>query len=1128
MDQPRELRWPYGSPRKRRWRSSAPRRQRHDQVRATMRNNAKSLSVLLALFLGSAAYAQAPNPGFREQPDETLPAFESGAALSGAAPDNVNLFTGDPSIAIPLGSGYPLSPAFRWQPALHYSVKSWRLEPKGCSYPHPTEPNQFVDNQYARVRGFPGVGYGWTFHMGMVATNMPLRGYVYYSPDGGEHDFMGDSPYFPGPPSLNPGAGSFRTVSSSKYRLTVLPGEYVITAPDGTTYHHMQAFTFPGPAGPAQQARDYTDFTTSGVDQHAQMMGLSHINDRFGNRVLTVNYGSAPKHWRIESITIEGGGLAASTIALTWSPLSIATPNGPLTWDVITNISLPAFEGRTLNATLTYNMTGGEGSGTDRSIRRNGYDTANGAHPSCPASPTHVFVPFLDEVSFSEGSTPAPLDPKTPIRTYRFAYKFASESNGYDTTHEGVLRKMTIPTGGVVEYTYGFTTPGPHYFNYDLQRDETDLPSPTGPAAPPPPPDYPEIQAPTDDSPAVISRTESFVSASGLANYSSTTTFSRVQSAQLTPFNLAVSSVARRVVVKRPSGNGSDVLATMHIFAVPQEKGAQAGGLELERRVYEGPTAAGPPIRTTIFGYEGAEMLLCVSPCTPGWSGRSTVAGYKNPDGFSRYKWVADVLPVSEATWYGAAPASQTVCDANNATPIACTTTLSTLYNSEALAHTTSTSYAFPAGSNGLWTPGHLSRASTTAWTNVGPKWIFGLYGSKAQSDSWTALSGGCSAERSPCSTSTSSTFDEFGRLTYRSVSAGSRSLAVEYSVPDGQGAFKEERLFAPSSDGTLTTDEIKTVRTFQRGLVTSRVVSSPTLASPDFASVFLDRDPTTGLVKSAYESYKANDTNRRTDFRFDALGKLGKILPPGSGATSDPDRKAKFSKPTWICYDMGQSYTTKDAITIFREWDRPCLSFQDAPLLPTPADQSDMPTLRYHYDGFGRMVMEEKYVPSSKADLRIGRRLTKYLPNGAVGSQSTWADVACNLPPGSPVGCTPDLPLAGQFTTYSTSSNFDPFGRARLMTQPDGSVTNLSFADGLITHSDTKTTETLSGISGPSGASVTRVETTQRDLLGHVLSVTQAASGAVTQPAFTTTYAYNGLDKLTRVVQPGLSNREF
>jgi hypothetical protein len=54
-------------------------------------------------------------PGVAQQPNETLPGFRVGNVFDAHGIDNVNLFSGDPNVVIPLGPEYTLGPSYKWQ-----------------------------------------------------------------------------------------------------------------------------------------------------------------------------------------------------------------------------------------------------------------------------------------------------------------------------------------------------------------------------------------------------------------------------------------------------------------------------------------------------------------------------------------------------------------------------------------------------------------------------------------------------------------------------------------------------------------------------------------------------------------------------------------------------------------------------------------------------------------------------------------------------------------------------------------------------------------------------------------------------------------------------------------------------
>jgi len=85
------------------------------------------MALSYSLWLGtSGAFAQ------YVQPDETLPGFRPQNVLEARGIDNVNPFSGDVGIVLPLGPGYTLGPNLKWGLSAIYSAKLWRMDVGLC------------------------------------------------------------------------------------------------------------------------------------------------------------------------------------------------------------------------------------------------------------------------------------------------------------------------------------------------------------------------------------------------------------------------------------------------------------------------------------------------------------------------------------------------------------------------------------------------------------------------------------------------------------------------------------------------------------------------------------------------------------------------------------------------------------------------------------------------------------------------------------------------------------------------------------------------------------------------------------------------------------------------------------
>ncbi len=149
-----------------------------------------------------------------------------------------------------------------------------------------------------------------------------------------------------------------------------------------------------------------------------------------------------------------------------------------------------------------------------------------------------------------------------------------------------------------------------------------------------------------------------------------------------------------------------------------------------------------------------------------------------------------------------------------------------------------------------------------------------------------------------------------------------------------------------------------------------------------------------------------------------------------------------------------------------------------------------------------------------------------------AAGNESFVSEwVSCTSPSGD---CTATVPTLG-----TSSSNFDPFGRAQLITRADGSTTTLSFTDGTTPYSDTRKAImvanvgcTWNGSSCTGGATSTSAYrydaigrlTTALEPGGDITTYSYDVAGrlvSVSQGSQSRTYAYDSLGYLIRETTP-------
>lgn len=328
--------------------------------------------------------------------------------------DNVNVYSGDAGVVIPLGPSYPLGPGLSWQLKAYQTSKVWTFkhENKTCTGFGSATLHR------ALLSGFPTLGVGWVLHMGFVDANK-----TYVSPDGGRHR---------GYPNVIDNDGSFVTVDGTNLRINCSGSSCTVEFPDGTIHTFDQAM---GSAAPT--AGTSSDFYDDNVELPFPRLALKTITNRFSTTaLLTVGYLS--NGWQIDHITLPLGG----NIQFTWGTLTttVGSPPPPpyspsVTWPVLTKITFPSAAGLShdLQVNFDYDQT-------NPTIPRNFYDdTSNYTDPACyDGNP--VQTPFLKTVRLADTAAPSAI-----LGQYGFSYVY----NG-----SGVLYHVGLPTGGTLDYNY--------------------------------------------------------------------------------------------------------------------------------------------------------------------------------------------------------------------------------------------------------------------------------------------------------------------------------------------------------------------------------------------------------------------------------------------------------------------------------------------------------------------------------------------------------------------------------------------------------------------------------------------------------------------------------------------------
>ncbi|MCP3996233.1 MAG: hypothetical protein GY722_14410, partial [bacterium] len=198
--------------------------------------------------------------------------------------------------------------------------------------------------------------------------------------------------------------------------------------------------------------------------------------------------------------------------------------------------------------------------------------------------------------------------------------------------------------------------------------------------------------------------------------------------------------------------------------------------------------------------------------------------------------------------------------------------------------------------------------------------------------------------------------------------------------------------------------------------------------------------DGPTGLVSESYlpHDLDASDATVRTEYAWDALGRLTRIAPEYPEVS------------TAITYVTLRETRVDQTL-----------------------DSGNGSESVYLYDDLGRVIEEQRRGKTGTYDFRR----TEYDIMGRVQRQSEWASAEENLV------------WTNYEYLYADTSFSDPLGRVSKVTRPDGSMTTTTY-DG------PSTAVTIHGIHGPTGVSLDATTTYLNDSLGRLIHV-DSADGA-------------------------------
>jgi YD repeat-containing protein len=315
--------------------------------------------------------------------------------------DHVNLFNGNLTLTIPLGTTLNISEQLSLNLTATYNSKLWEMQtvpgvPGGAP---PQFPRQRPDR-------FSNAGFGWLVSLGRLIgpaeTDVnPGGSFRYQGADGGIHDF-----FFNLHPNDAITTGVSYTRDGSYIRLRKSGSDYFIEFPDGVS----------------QEYREWTDGSIIRYRLHA-------TRDPRGNYYV-VDYGTA-NEWRIRD---QYDRLIVVTFDST--PVTAKAYDYKNFETAIKTITFPGFDGTTSTYTFEYEAN---------DVRR-GYC----GQQENTADDPYVAAPFLKKITLSHGAA--------VVGAYEAAYDLSLVAPVKGTPTEscraGTILSMKLPTQATVRWTY--------------------------------------------------------------------------------------------------------------------------------------------------------------------------------------------------------------------------------------------------------------------------------------------------------------------------------------------------------------------------------------------------------------------------------------------------------------------------------------------------------------------------------------------------------------------------------------------------------------------------------------------------------------------------------------------------
>jgi RHS repeat-associated protein len=991
--------------------------------------------------------------------------------------DSVNLYNGQLTVPIALGPSYPIGPKLRFQLMLTYNS---RVDDYGAPLAGQTPPPQtsFV---YKPLAGNSSLGIGWELSLGAIkpCRHGLAQGQCYVGPDGSQHMF-----------TRTQGSGKV-TGDGTQYFLKGA-GPYDMWDGDGNHYvFDKQATGFDDTA--------FEGFTHD-FGRGRDGWYLGSITDPHGNGYSITYWTGGHPRWTYGASTCDAaytGWMQMKAPAGTggWIPKDITLPSGQIVRvnrgnnghldGMVVSAEFPVFVNDALT-TRTWSLI---------------YDTPQSFGHSCATGTVQVNLQRLKELKLPSDLTGSPK------------YQFVQSS---------LLTRLTLPTGGTIEYCYG---------GYTFFHGRAAAVVPNCPGLPPPSDAFttvsantvqcggfePEIPTAPDSTADCTEDNEARWVDSQLGVLKRTLTEplrGRVSTTSYTQYSFPFGESGS------PSAPGEPQTLTVVLLPpTDQNQSGSAGRRRARATLFQAsPRITGAPPGTTRPSVPGDRVGADleerffevdpndVTPATPACPGTGSDAPFCASKSLRTLKRTFDYDDAVNLEGNRRVASERTIHGAGNCAT--CPYHLVALSNSSGDWESNGRHYENETHSGTL---GGDSRTTYTDWAPSG--WTSG------PPAGGSALPNLFHERRMTQGTSTRQELFDFdtatgflkGSIVYDAL-RGLAFLRCRYPDADGNTDKEFSKTFNassppartycstnhpsfPSSVG-LDGDSFGKDLTWLNGeLVGARWVNG-SVGTGTFPTRSYARDGTTGWVTTSSDT-----AGLATRYLYDALGRPTQVTPPGAGELK-----------TFVCYEG------PNATTAYR-----AAAAQACPVAPGNAQAKTWE--HFDYDGLGRVARERKVVPGAG----VSKRFQLFDAAGNGHFRSEW------VADGTSEAVTADLPTAcvfsgGNFATNRPSSApgtyqlcFDPFGRPQQVVgskhsslqtvdRKDGTTWYSGTLDAALTYCVNGTFTNLQAAACSTGG-LNSTTTSRKDAFGRMTSVTEP-SGDVT------TYVYDVNSKLTKVTQ--------